>query len=522
MDLVRLLSMADTPFGLSIIVVAGIITWIAYFYSRQRHTPPGLYRLPLLGNILQVPRHLQFIPFTDWSQNYGPIFSLDLLGREIVIINTFKAAGELLDKCSNIYNSRPYSVMASEVLCGGTFMPLEVDMDRWRRWRRASHATFGPNGVKNSDCQRATKKAAVLATLRTLVEPDKWEHNLDVFAASGIFNAVYGWAPLDADSPHIEATYELATRISDAVVPGAYFVDIFPFMKYLPEWIAGWKRDGMSCQTRLSERFEALLSDVAEKMSTDSAPASYASELLRNKNRHGFMRKECAWIAGVMVSAGAETTSTTMVNFVLAMLNYPDVMRKAQSELDAVIGRDRVPTLEDADNLPYIRAVVRETLRWRPPSTLGVPHLSTEDNWYDGYLIRKGAIVFGNIWAMNRDPSIYPDFDVFRPERFLSVDGKVEIIPPGTRKLGHASFGFGRRVCIGMHFAEQALFMGIATMLWALDIKPDLDGRGKEIIPPTDQWVNAGTVVRPAPFQCRFSPRFPMSQGLLSALSSDL
>lgn len=60
-----------------------------------------------------------------------------------------------------------------------------------------------------------------------------------------------------------------------------------------------------------------------------------------------------------------------MVNFVLAMLNYPDVMRKAQAELDAVIGRDRVPTLEDADNLPYIRAVVRETLRWRPPSTLG-------------------------------------------------------------------------------------------------------------------------------------------------------
>lgn len=155
---------------------------------------------------------------------------------------------------------------------------------RWRRWRRASHATFGSNGVKNSDCQRATKKAAVLATLRTLVEPDKWEHNIDVFvtpshdiicypntdvlrfAASGIFSAVYGWAPLDADSPHIEATYELATRISDAVVPGAYFVDIFPFMKYLPEWIAGWKRDGMSCQTRLSERFEALLFDVAEKM----------------------------------------------------------------------------------------------------------------------------------------------------------------------------------------------------------------------------------------------------------------
>ncbi len=62
-----------------------------------------------------------------------------------------------------------------------------------------------------------------------------------------------------------------------------------------------------------------------------------------------------------------------MVNFVLAMLNNPDVMRKAQAELDAVMGRDRVPTFEDADSLPYIRAVVRETLRWRPPSTLGTP-----------------------------------------------------------------------------------------------------------------------------------------------------
>ncbi len=155
---------------------------------------------------------------------------------------------------------------------------------RWRRWRRASHGTFGPNGVKKSECQWATKKAAILATLRTIVEPDKWDHNLEVFvtsshnticytntdvlrfAASGIFSAVYGRAPLDADSPHIEATYELATRISDAVVPGAYFVDIFPVMKYSPEWIAGWKRDGMSCQRRLSKTFEVLLSDIAEKM----------------------------------------------------------------------------------------------------------------------------------------------------------------------------------------------------------------------------------------------------------------
>ncbi|KAI0792989.1 cytochrome P450 [Irpex lacteus] len=517
-----------TPSRPGTVITIGAVTWIVYWYLRRRRALPGPPRLPLLGNLLQVPLRSQFIPYTDWSRKYvGPIYSLNLLGRETIILNNFEVAGDLLDRCSNIYNSRPYQVMMVEVLCGGTFMPLETDMERWRRWRRASHDTFGPKGVEKF--RSAQTEAAVLAMLRIIENPAEWEHHIQVFTASGIFSAVYGWAPLPASSPHVEPVYELAKGTANASIPGAYFVDIFPIMKHLPAWMAGWKRKGMAWHERISTAFEAFNADIADKMTTGEAPVCYASELLQTEHRHGFTRKETAWTSAVMVAAGAETTATTIAYFVLAMLNYPDVMRKAQVELDAVVGRERIPTSEDADNLPYICAMVRETLRWRPASPLGMsiyfhPAMNSDhiiDNWYNGYFIPKGKTMmtvgasFHANSYVDRDPSIFPDFDVYRPERFLDGSGKILVTPPGAPQMGHTSFGFGRRICIGMHFAEQALFIGIVTLLWALNIEPAIGENGEQIIPRTDAWIDVGTVVRPVPFQCRFSPRSAHTKAIL-------
>jgi cytochrome P450 len=87
-----------------------------------------------------------------------------------------------------------------------------------------------------------------------------------------------------------------------------------------------------------------------------------------------------------------------MACFFLAMIVFPDVQRKAQEEIDRVVGPDRLPSFDDRDNLPYINAIVKEILRWHPVAPMGVPHVSTEDDLYDGYLIPKGALVLPNIW----------------------------------------------------------------------------------------------------------------------------
>ena len=92
--------------------------------------------------------------------------------------------------------------------------------------------------------------------------------------------------------------------------------------------------------------------------------------------------------------------------FVLAMITHPEIQKRAQAELDAVVGPSRIPTFSDASSLPYVQAVVKEVLRWRPPLPLFIPHSTTEDDWYDGMFIPKGTICLPNLWLCHHDPAL--------------------------------------------------------------------------------------------------------------------
>ncbi|KAJ7436791.1 cytochrome P450, partial [Mycena galericulata] len=191
-------------------------------------------------------------------------------------------------------------------------------------------------------------------------------------------------------------------------------------------------------------------------------------------------------------------TAAALSVFIPAMTLYPDVMRTAQVELDEVVGQGRMPSFSDRPNLPYVEAIVKEVLRWRPVGPLGMK--SALDDWYNGYFIPKVG--------KYRDPEIFPDFDEFRPERFLEQPN-----------LYHTSYGFGRRrtvsfisyarrICVGMAIANQTLFIDIACMLSALEISAPVDSAGRKILPSRTACVDEGLVVRPVPFKCRITPRF--------------
>jgi len=116
-------------------------------------------------------------------------------------------------------------------------------------------------------------------------------------------------------------------------------------------------------------------------------------------------------------------------------------MKKAQEELDRVVGKGELPNLSHKNKLPYIDALVKEVLRWGPPLPTTVPNRVMQDDVYRGYLIPAGASVIQNIWAICRDPNIYPDPETFDPDRFLK-DGKIDplVFNPEDRV-----FGAGRR-----------------------------------------------------------------------------
>ena len=150
------------------------------------------------------------------------------------------------------------------------------------------------------------------------------------------------------------------------------------------------------------------------------------------------------------------------------MIAYPSIQYRAHAELDDIVGSARPPTFADLASLPYIRAMVKETLRWSPIVPLGVPHASTSDDWYEGMYIPKGTICVQNMRVINRESEVFgTDAGEFNPGRYLEEDHKVVRVLDG-REEGHMAFGFGRRICPGRYVAEATLAIDIATLLWAM------------------------------------------------------
>jgi len=205
-------------------------------------------------------------------------------------------------------------------------------------------------------------------------------------------------------------------------------------------------------------------------------------------------------VAGISFIAGADTTVSTLLTFILGMIFNPDVQRLAQEEIDRVVGLDRLPDFEDRKDLPYVEAVCKESMRWQSVTPFGVPHMLTEDDTYNGYFFPAGTIVVPNQWAMLHDPNEYPEPFSFKPERFLSQDGRSPARDPTK-----IAFGFGRRICPGRHMADNTTFLNIASILAVFNISKAVRRDGT-LIEPKIKYISS-LVSHPEPFECKIIPR---------------
>ncbi|KAJ8472750.1 hypothetical protein ONZ51_g8304 [Trametes cubensis] len=221
-------------------------------------------------------------------------------------------------------------------------------------------------------------------------------------------------------------------------------------------------------------------------------------------------------VTATIYAAGADTTNASVHAFVLAMAMFPEAQRKAQAELDAVVGPDRLPDFSDMNVLPYVMALVKEVLRWHVVAPIGVPHRSVADDELNGFHIPGGSIVIPNQWAMSRDPTQYPDPETFNPDRFLK-NGQLN---PDVRDPASYVFGFGRRICPGRHFAEISMMITCASILHAFAISPPLDEQGKPKTLTLN--INNLAVSHPKPFECRIVSRNAHMEELVRAALPDI
>jgi cytochrome P450 len=307
----------------------------------------------------------------------------------------------LLDKRSSVYSSRAPAPFAQDVASGGQrqlFMSYGKD---WRAVRRVSHSLLNAGSSKKYEPVQDLESRQLLCDL--LDDPDNfYEHNRR-YSASVIMTVAYGYRLPSWDHPLVAKIYTVLNHLTDMMDPGAHPVDSFPALAKLPQALLGnWRMQAEKMFKHDSAVYLDLWRELKRKVDEGTANDCFCKDFyLSEPEKNGVPELLAAYTCGGLVEAGSETTSTTLNNFVLAMLLFPDAMRKAQEELDAVVGSHRLPTWEDEQNLPYVRALVKEMLRWRPVNKFGMPHYNTADDWYGGMFIPKGSVVMLNWWYVS-------------------------------------------------------------------------------------------------------------------------
>lgn len=202
-----------------------------------------------------------------------------------------------------------------------------------------------------------------------------------------------------------------------------------------------------------------------------------------------------------------QTTSALYALF-LCLAQNPDVLKRAQEEIDSAVGDSRLPTFADRSNLPYVDALCKELMRWNAVGPTGPPHCPTEDDVYQGYHIPAGSMVFFNLEAMLHDPATYPDPYAFKPERYLpELSGKPSEQDPYT-----IAFSLGRRMCPGLHLADANLFIVSARIMSVFNVTKVVED-GKVLEPVYEK--QAGLISHPAPFKVAIAPRSQKAEKLI-------
>ncbi|KAF9004239.1 cytochrome P450 [Cyathus striatus] len=503
-------------------VLVGLVVVLTVLYiirsQKRLSLPPGPRGLPLIGNLLDFPKDSHWKVYSEWASRFNSdVVSIKIFGDRIVILHTYEAAQDLLEKRSSIYSSRPRTLLLTELAGYGFAFGILPYGESWRTRRRIFSQHFHPQNPQIHQPSEILYTNVLLGKL--LRNPDQFLEHMRHAVGSIALSMMYGIKILPENDPYINLTEEAMELITDCLVPGMFLVDSFPILRYIPEWFPGagfQKRAKRGRKESIALR--TLPFGAAEKALRDGtilpcfvSQTLAEAEIIKDEEEK---RKYIQMIKEISVQGfvgAADTSVSAFGSFVLAMVNYPEAQKKAQKELDEVLN-GRLPVHSDIPSLPYITAILREILRWQPTVPTGVAHLLTEDDVYNGYHIPKGSILLPNIKAMLHDETLYPDPETFNPDRFITPDGKLN---NDIRNPEDVAFGFGRRICPGRHLARSSIWLAVASILAVFDIQKAVDENG-ELIEPTGAYEHGG-VTHPAPFKCSIKPRSPAAAALVSA-----
>ncbi|KAI4703355.1 hypothetical protein J4E81_002233 [Alternaria sp. BMP 2799] len=421
---------------------------------------------PILGSVPEVPEKNGFIKFADWGKQYGPIYQCDLAGHNHVWISSDQIAKDLLSKKAAIYSDRPHiPSLIDDNRSSAQYLPLLSRNEGHTRQRKFA------NIIMRESEKAAFHRYPEIESTRMLTElldaPDQYNNILESFISRVTCRLAWG---------HSEGSDELKQRARELLIgvsPTGSLSNKLPFLMSLPDWLSppkAWER-----RRATTERtwFQTMQEQVVNDVQSGQAAPSWMKTFLDGRSKWGFKSDtEGAYAVGMHGIAGALTIAAPMQTFCLAMTHYPQFLPMLHEELDRVCG-DRMPRSEDRPNLPFLRAIIRECIRWRPPVPTGIPHYLIQDDEYNGYHIPKGSTIHPLEWAISRDPDLYPDPETFNPLRWIKPEYPTyqEPLSQYPTIINSTQFGYGRRTCTGQAVADEDLLIGIGAIAWLFDIK---------------------------------------------------
>ncbi|KAK3673518.1 hypothetical protein LTR78_006752 [Recurvomyces mirabilis] len=480
---------------------------------RDRRMPEGPPTLPIIGNLHQMPKVKPYLQFTKWARTYGGMYTLKLGSGSVVVLTNRRLVKQLLDKKSATSSHRPVSLVQQEMITEGSHMLWMNNTPKWRLMRKLVH-----QDLTEVICDREHSRihqAESIQLLNDMLEfPDEWMRHLKRFSNSIIMSIVYGIRSPSNNAPwtkELNGVLDLWAKINEfgATPP----IDIFPFLKWIPQrYLGNWVTRTKIVHDKLHELYDKLLRSVEARREATGPMHCIADRVLDQNGDQALSRHNVMFLAGVALKGGSDTTASTLASFVQAMIAFPEVQRKAHAELDAVIGPSRIPDWNDYATLPYVAALVKETMRWRPTAPLGVPHALSEDEWVDGKFLPKGTVVFVNVWGLHHDEHKFPDSDTFDPGRYTGrIGSSAEYANSADyENRDHYGFGNGRRLCPGIHLADRNVWHVICKMLWAFEIKPKFDAQTSSAITidtSVETGYREGLTMCPYDFQCDIQVR---------------
>ncbi|KAI9111004.1 hypothetical protein K1719_017879 [Acacia pycnantha] len=454
-------------------------TWIFFTTKSNSNLPPGPPGLPLFGNLLSLDPELHEY-FASLSQTYGPIFSLRLGTKYSVVLTSASMARQVLKDHDVVFANHDAPIAGRVVTYGGRDVVFSPYGSEWRMLRKVL--------------------VQWIVTTTTLGSIHTLRRKQEVQQIVGYIYSRVG-SPVDLGEQMFLTVLNISTNITwggtvegdEKTVMGGEFREVMihvmeligkPNLSDFFPWLAWFDLQGVEKQMRLQVQkfdriFEKMIKQRLKKKkkvisgseADDDESKNFLEFLFKLKDEQKDSKTPLT-LANIkallleMMIGGTDTSSNTIEFAMAHIINEPKVMKRVQEELDCVVGKNNKVEESHIQKLPYLLAVMKETLRLHPIFPLLVPHCPSETTVVGDYTILKGYRVFVNVWAMHRDPSIWDNPLEFDPSRFL--DGQYDY---KGNDFNYLPFGSGRRICAGMAFAERTFLYCVATMMHSFEWK---------------------------------------------------